>query len=91
MCALFWGGVYFPLEIDSSTPVKDNYCLKFGLSDRQIEVLRLIEDGLSNKEIANKLGITESTVKSHASKLMESLAVNNRTSCVIEGRRLGLI
>ncbi|WP_245539205.1 LuxR C-terminal-related transcriptional regulator [Thiolinea disciformis] len=54
-------------------------------------MLRLIEDGLSNKEIANKLGITESTVKSHASKLMESLAVNNRTSCVIEGRRLGLI
>lgn len=85
------GNIYFPLEVEKPDWISDNNLSAFGLSERQIEVLRLMENGLSNKEIANQLGITESTVKSHTSKLMACLAAKNRTSCVIEGKRLGLI
>ena len=63
----------------------------FGISDRQYVVLQLINTGLSNKEIARKLDISESTVKTHVSRLIQSLAVHNRTACVTEALRLGLL
>ena len=63
----------------------------FGISARQYAVLCLINNGLSNKEIARKLDISESTVKTHVSRLIESLAVHNRTACVTEALRLGLL
>lgn len=63
----------------------------FGISERQYDVLCLINNGLSNKEIARKLDISESTVKTHVSRLIESLAVHNRTACVTEALRLGLL
>ncbi len=62
-----------------------------GISDRQFDVLKLMENGLSNKAIAHELHITESTVKIHVSKLFEALASHNRFSCVMEARRLGVL
>ncbi len=63
----------------------------FGISERQYTVLCLMNNGLSNKEIARKLDISESTVKTHVSRLIKSLAVHNRTACVTEALRLGLL
>jgi len=63
----------------------------FGISERQFSVLQLINSGLSNKEIARELDISESTVKSHVSRLIDSLAAHNRTACVTEALRLGLL
>lgn len=53
------------------------------LTEREKEVLRLIALGGSNKEIAQKLGITEKTVKNHISRIFQTLHVNNRTQAAI--------
>jgi len=53
------------------------------LTEREKEVLRLIALGGSNKEIAQKLGITEKTVKNHISHIFQILHVNNRTQAAI--------
>lgn len=86
------GNIYFP-DLGESAQTDSRFTLAQTLkvSERQLEILKLVAIGLSNKEIARKLEITESTVKTHVSKLMVSLVVNNRTSCVIEAKRLGLL
>lgn len=60
------------------------------ISPRQIETLLMISKGYSNREISNSMLITESTVKSHVSKLMELLNADNRTHCVSRAQRLKL-
>jgi len=59
------------------------------LSDKQKKVLSLLIKGLSNNEIAASLGLTESTIKFHVSKIYSILNVDNRTRCVAEAQRLG--
>ena len=61
-----------------------------GLSPREVEVLRCIVQGLSNKEIANALGITEGTVKLHVHKVLEKLSVSDRTQAATAALRQGL-
>ena len=58
---------------------------------RQIEVLELMAQGNSNKQIAQLLEISEATVKYHTSQLFKLLSVHNRTSCIREGQRRNLI
>ncbi len=54
-----------------------------GLTEREKEVLRLITLGGTNKEIAQRLGITEKTVKNHISNIFQTLHVNNRTKAAL--------
>jgi LuxR family maltose regulon positive regulatory protein len=61
------------------------------LSDRELEVLHLIADGLSNQEIADELVIAVSTVKSHANKIFSKLEVQNRTQAVARARELHVL
>lgn len=61
------------------------------LSKREIEILKLIKDGFSNKEIAKKLNITEKTVKNQCSLIFQKLEVKNRTSAVIKAIHLQII
>jgi two-component system, NarL family, response regulator len=61
------------------------------LSSREIEVLRLIATGNSNKEIANRLSIGEATVKSHVSKILSKLGANDRAHAVTIGLTRGII
>lgn len=61
-----------------------------GLTERQLEVLRLMSDGRPNKIIARELGITEATVKLHVSAILQALDVHNRTEAVLEAARRGL-
>jgi DNA-binding NarL/FixJ family response regulator len=61
------------------------------LSKREIEVLRLVSVGLSNRDIGRHLFITESTVKRHLSTIYEKLAVNSRTQAIDYARRSGLV
>jgi TolB-like protein len=60
------------------------------LTPRQLEVLELVAKGLTNKEIANVLGIAFGTVRNHASAVMESLGVANRTEAALALQKLGL-
>src|ERR1051326_6228645 len=61
------------------------------LTMREGEVLRLLADGLANKEIALKLGISEHTIKFHIRSIMAKLGVASRTEAVTRGLRNGLI
>ena len=61
------------------------------LSSREREVLRHLVDGMSNKEIANLLGITEPTVKCHVSTILMRLTVIDRTQAVVTALQRGLV
>jgi LuxR family transcriptional regulator, maltose regulon positive regulatory protein len=61
------------------------------LSDRELEILRLIGEGYTNQEIAGSLVITLHTVKKHSSNIFGKLGVSSRTQAVARARRLGLI
>ena len=61
------------------------------LSSREMEVLQLLMSGKKNKDIANFLGITEATVKSHVSAILMRLNVNDRTEAVVTALRRGLV
>jgi len=61
------------------------------LTRRQAEVLKLVADGLSNKDIALTLDISEATIKSHLNSIFQSLQVRNRTACVKRAGELGLL
>jgi DNA-binding NarL/FixJ family response regulator len=61
------------------------------LTERELEVLRALAEGLSNKEIANRLAITEGTVKNHVSNLLGKLDVRDRTQALLKAQRLKLI
>jgi NarL family two-component system response regulator LiaR len=61
------------------------------LSDRELEVLRLIADGLSNAEIADKLIISEKTVKGHVSNILGKLHMLDRTQAAVFAWRQGLV
>ena len=61
------------------------------LSSREIDVLRLIAAGNANKQIADKLSIEETTVKSHISSILSKLSANDRTHAVTIGLQRGII
>ena len=58
---------------------------------KQLQVLQLMADGNSNKQISQIVGISEATVKYHTSQLFKLLGVKNRTSCVREAQQRGMI
>jgi two-component system, NarL family, nitrate/nitrite response regulator NarL len=61
------------------------------LTARELDVLRLIEQGLSNKEIATALSIELATVKNHVHRILEKLNVRRRTAAAARARRLGVL
>jgi DNA-binding NarL/FixJ family response regulator len=61
------------------------------LSSRELDVLRLVVDGLTNQEIAEKLFISMETVKSHLKHIMDKLAVSDRTQAAVKAVREKLV
>jgi DNA-binding NarL/FixJ family response regulator len=61
------------------------------LTEREVEVLRAIAEGNRNRDIANKLFISEETVKVHIKHIMEKLNASDRTQAVAIGVRRGII
>jgi DNA-binding NarL/FixJ family response regulator len=76
-----------------SPPVErpDEAALLSELTPRQIEVLRLMCDGIRNRDISEQLGVTEKTVKAHISVILATLGVPNRTQATLVARRGGLL
>lgn len=64
---------------------------QLGISPREYEVLQEIAQGLSNQEIADKLFISETTVKSHVSSLLMKLDARRRTQAVSNAKRIGIL
>ncbi len=61
------------------------------LTPREVDVLRELGQGLCNKTIGQRLGITEATLKSHLRTLYDKFSVNNRTACVLAARHSGIL
>lgn len=62
-----------------------------GVTRRELEILELMAAGLSNKEIADRIFVSENTVKTHSSRLFEKLGARRRTQAVQVGKTSGLI
>ena len=62
-----------------------------GITPRELEILELMAAGLSNKEIAERVFVSENTVKTHSSRLFDKLGARRRTQAVQLGRELRLI
>ncbi|HPQ94397.1 MAG: response regulator transcription factor [Thiothrix sp.] len=75
----------------STDPVCTTQQQGFCLTRRQMEILSLMNGGLSNREIGLQLNIAESTVKKHVSSLIRLFSAHNRTKCILEARRLGVL
>jgi two-component system, NarL family, response regulator LiaR len=71
--------------------VNDGKLRELNITQREHEVLRLIAEGLSNREIGERLFVSENTIKTHSSRLFEKMDVSRRTQAVQKGKELGLI
>jgi len=80
-----------PMALSQSTASHQASTLLDPLSPRELEVLRLIEQGLSNQEIANRLFLAVSTVKGYTRTLFDKLQVQRRTEAVARAYELGLL
>ena len=76
------GGLFIPDEIKR----EDLHTTR-----RELEILELIAQGLSNREIAEKLFVSESTVKTHSSRVFDKLGARRRTQAVQLGKEFGLL
>ena len=95
------GGTYIPVETALSqgrAPTGDMAVRHVGtqtlgkaLTDREIEILKLLAGGGSNKEIARQLGVQEITIKMHASRIFAKLRVRNRVQAVSHALKAGLL
>jgi DNA-binding NarL/FixJ family response regulator len=61
------------------------------LTEREVDVLRLLAEGYANKEIARDLGIGEKTVKTHVSNILAKLGVQSRTQAALYAVHIGLV
>jgi len=75
----------------ASPPIFDSQESPEPLTDRELEVLRLLAGGYSNREIARAFGLAEGTVKNHISSILSKLGVRDRTRAVLRAVDLGLI
>jgi DNA-binding CsgD family transcriptional regulator len=80
-----------PARTPDSFVVNSNRLQQLGVTPRELEILGLIAAGLSNREIAEKLFVSENTVKTHSSRLFDKLQAKRRTQAVQLAKEAGLI
>ena len=98
-------GIWIALKLTKPTPkqpdnlsIKTNYfqcndalILQYGISKRELEVLQLMAQGLSNQEIAEQLFVSLNTIKTHISNLFTKLNVKRRTQAIEMAKKLAII
>jgi DNA-binding NarL/FixJ family response regulator len=84
------GGTYAPAEILREAGGEPAPAAKLAITERQLEVLRLLLQGLPNRGIARTLRIAESTVKQHLRAVFHALKVSTRTEALVAITRLGI-
>lgn len=77
--------------MEAPTVIDEKKVRELGISPREYEVLQEISKGLSNQEIADKLFISETTVKSHVSSLLMKLDARRRTQAVSNAKQIGIL
>jgi ATP/maltotriose-dependent transcriptional regulator MalT len=80
-----------PVPMSGPFTINEEQQRQLGITKRELEILELIAQGLSNREIAGKLFVSENTVKTHSSRLFEKLGAKRRTQAVQMGKEIGLI
>jgi DNA-binding NarL/FixJ family response regulator len=87
------GEVWLPADVDlASVPVNETAELVSRMSTltpQQVRVLMMLGEGLLNKQIAFKLGVSEATIKAHVSAILQKLGVDSRTQAVIAIGKIG--
>ncbi len=76
---------------DAPFTLNEDRLQELAITPRELEILELIASGLSNREIAEKLFVSENTVKTHSSRLFDKLSAKRRTQAVQIGKEHGLI
>jgi len=79
------------IEVSQPLAIDEKRIAKLGLSKREYEILQLINEGLSNQQIADKLYVSENTIKKHVSNLFLKLDVERRTEAVKKAKELRII
>ena len=81
------------VEIDTGGPFirNEENLTRLGISRREYEVLQLVAEGLSNQDIANKLFISHSTVKTHVSNVLGKLDASRRTEAIARAKEMRII
>jgi DNA-binding CsgD family transcriptional regulator len=82
-----------PLNVPSTSPfaLNEKKLQALGITPRELEVLELVAQGMSNREIAGKLFVSENTVKTHCSRTFDKLGARRRTQAVQLGKEFGLL
>src|ERR1043165_4943308 len=80
-----------PVPISGPFTINEEQQRQLGITKRELEILALIAEGLSNREIADKLFVSENTVKTHSSRLFDKLGAKRRTQAVQIGKEMGRI
>lgn len=85
--------VIVPAEAPAAEPFAPNVTQlqSLGITPRELEILTLIAQGLSNREIAAQLFVSENTVKTHCARAYDKLGAARRTQAVQRGKELGLL
>lgn len=90
------GGVYIPPAMvphaqddAAAAPARATQASQSDLTNRQLEVLKLLGEGKSNKTIARELGLSAHTVKIHVTAIFKALGVSNRTEAAVASREIG--
>ncbi len=101
LLALLFGALGFilsrritkPIVISTSAPaeIDETSIQQLGITNREYEVLELVAQGLSNQEIADRLFLSESTIKTHVSSLLTKLDAKRRTQAVTRAKALNII
>lgn len=89
-------GIWMGVRLTARAPAhpfarNDRAIAALGISARECEVLELLAEGLSNKEIARRLDISPNTVKTHVARLFEKLEVARRTEAIRKARALAIL
>ena len=80
-----------PVTLSEPFLVDESRVRDLGITKRELEILELIAQGLSNREIAEKLFVSENTVKTHSSRLLDQLSAKRRTHAVQIAKEMRLI
>ncbi|HET7113464.1 MAG TPA: response regulator transcription factor [Pyrinomonadaceae bacterium] len=80
-----------PVPASPAFALNEERLKDLGITKRELEILALIAQGMSNREIAEKLFVSENTVKTHSSRLFDKLSAKRRTQAVQIGKEMGLI
>jgi DNA-binding NarL/FixJ family response regulator len=85
------GGIYYPHQVSGVMSRRGSDILVDALTERELEVLEGLMLGLTDRQISERLIVSQETVKTHIKHIYQKLAVDNRTKAVVRGITAGIL